>query len=363
MLSWRLFSRIQYYQLRLIMKKQYSLQNIQMLRAFAAILVIMHHTLPHYKAMGGNLTWVTHISTWGFVGVDIFFIISGFIMAYTTFSKERTILNAVTFFKHRFFRIFLGYWPFFLAMITIIFISNPNKLSTLDILGSFFLINANMFQLVLPVSWSLSYELYFYFLFLFTFLFSIKHLYILIPSFILGILFLVLYSYFTPTLPQSFFYSPFLLEFFAGVLLYMYKKYLMKIWILPLSVLLMLFSYWYGITHETKNGIYRVVTFGTGAFLMVLIALIMETKNLYQSHKYFTILGDASYTLYLSHLIILELFWMLGLRGLFQSSTPVLPLLGLALILLLCILFSILYYQKIEKPLYKKAIHHTLIFK
>ena len=321
---------------------------------FAAILVIMHHTLPHYHAMGGSLTWINTISTWGFAGVDIFFIISGFIMAYTTFSKERTFLNAKTFFKHRLFRIYLGYWPFFLVMLVGLYISNPYKLANLDILNSFFLTNDDMFQLVLPVSWSLTYELYFYFLFLFTFLFSIKHLYFLIPTFIL---LLLTYLLFISNGNNHFFYSPFLLEFFAGVLLYMYKKYLMKLWILPIALLLMFFSYRYGIMHETKNGIYRIATFGLGALFIVLSALILETKKIYRAHKYFIALGDASYTLYLSHLIILQLFWATGLRNLFTTNTSiVLPLFGFLFILLVCILFSLFYYRTIEKPLYKKAI-------
>ncbi len=333
-----------------------SISNIQMLRAFAAILVVMHHTLPHYHAMGGSFTWINTISTWGFAGVDIFFVISGFIMAYTTFNKERTVLNAKTFFKHRLFRIFLGYWPFFMAMFLIILISNPHKLSTLDIFGSFFLINDDMFQLVLPVSWSLNYELYFYFLFLFTFLFSVKYLYLVIPTFVL---LLLSYLFFFANGNYHFFYSPFLLEFFAGVLLYMYKKYLLKLWILPLALLFMFFAYRYGIMHETKNGIYRIATFGLGALLVVLSALILEVKNIYKSNTYFILLGNASYTLYLSHLIILELFWMTGLRKLFTSDTNmILPFLGFLTILLLCILFSLFYYQKIEKPLYKRAISH-----
>ena len=147
------------------------LNNIQMLRAIAALLVVFHHVLPHYMVMGGTLAVISVISKWGFLGVDIFFVISGFIMAYTTFNKERNFVNAKRFFKHRLFRIYLGYWPFFFIMLLILYVTNPQKLSDLDLFGSFFLVNADMFQLVLPISWSLSYELYFYFLFLFTFIF------------------------------------------------------------------------------------------------------------------------------------------------------------------------------------------------
>ncbi len=334
------------------------LNNIQMLRAIAALLVVLHHALPHYAAMGGEIMLIGAISEWGFLGVDIFFVISGFIMAYTTFNKERTLSNAKTFFKHRLFRIYLGYWPFFFIMLIALFVTNPQKLSSLDITGSFLLINADMFQLVLPISWSLSYELYFYFLFLFTFFFSIKQLYLIIPIFISLLLFLVLYSIFSSELTQSFFYSPFILEFFAGVLLYMYKDHLMRSWILPVSLLIIVIAYSYGITYETRNGLFRVLTFGLGALFIVLAALILEQKNLYRAGKQFEALGNASYTLYLSHLIIIQLFYFSGLRRFFSSEGVVLPLVGLAVMIALTVIFSLLYYQKVEKPVYQKAINY-----
>ena len=339
-------------------KPTQTLNNIQMLRAIAALLVVFHHALPHYAAMGGKIAFIGSVSEWGFLGVDIFFVISGFIMAYTTFNKERTFDNAKTFFKHRLFRIYLGYWPFFLIMLVILFVTNPQKISDLDVVGSFFLINTDMFQLVLPVSWSLSYELYFYFLFLFTFIFSIKQLYVLMPAFIALILFLVLYSFFNPEFPEHFFYSSFLLEFFAGVLLYMYKDHLMRSWMLPVSLLIVVIAYSYGITYETKNGLFRVLTFGTGALFIVLSALILEQKNFYRAGKQFEALGNASYTLYLSHLIIIQLFYLFGLRGFFSSEGVVLPLVGLFVMIALSVIFSLLYYQKIEKPVYQKAIRY-----
>jgi len=342
-------------------KPTQTLNNIQMLRAVAALLVVFHHALPHYAAMGGEVALVASVSEWGFLGVDIFFVISGFIMAYTTFNKERTFDNAKMFFKHRLFRIYLGYWPFFFVMLALFFVTNPQKLSEFDLVGSFFLTNVDMFQLVLPISWSLSYELYFYFLFLFTFIFSIKQLYILIPVFIGFILLIVLYAFFTPEFPQYFFYSPFLLEFFAGVLLYMYKEYLMKSWMLPLGVLIAVIAYGYGITYETKNGLFRVITFGIGALFIVLTALVLEQKNIYRAGKQFEALGNASYTLYLSHLIIIQLFYLFGLRGFFTSEGVILPLLGLFGIVSLSVIFSLVYYQKIEKQVYQKAISYGKI--
>ena len=176
------------------------------------------------------------------------------------------------------------------------------------------------------------------------------------PALIGLILLFVLYPFFNPEFPQSFFYSPFLLEFFAGVLLYMYKDYLMKLWILPVSMMIAVAAYSYGITYETKNGLFRVLTFGTGALFIVLSVLILEQKKLYRAGKWLEELGNASYTLYLSHLIIIQLFYLVGLRGIFSSDGQLLPLIGLIGVASLSVIFSLIYYQKIEKPVYQKAI-------
>jgi len=343
--------------LRVASEQTALLANIQMLRAVAALLVLLHHALPHYEFMGGEMGWLIHLSQWGFVGVDIFFIISGYIMAHTTFGKPRTFSQAKRFLKHRLFRIYLGYWPFLFVMALILYNKDAQHFSELDWLGSFLLTQTDMFKLILPVSWSLSYELYFYFLFAFTLLIPVSRLYHIIPAVTLMILMLTLYLHQYASTPTSFFYSPFLLEFFAGILLYMFKERLMHLWMIPVALLIAFFAYQYGVVHESKNGLLRIITFGTGAAMIVLAALILEQLSIFKAQKWLVAIGDASYTLYLSHLIILELFYYIGLRSLFTSSTyAILPLGGVIAIILLCIAFSLLYYQHIEKPIYQKAI-------
>jgi peptidoglycan/LPS O-acetylase OafA/YrhL len=68
-------------------------------------------------------------------------------------------------------------------------------------------------------------------------------------------------------------------------------------------------------------------------------------------------LGDSSYTLYLSHLIIIELFYLVGLRGFFTGSEYK-AIFGLVLITLISVVFSLIYYKFIEKPVYKKALKY-----
>ena len=76
----------------------------------------------------------------------------------------------------------------------------------------------------------------------------------------------------------------------------------MKSWILLFSILVVVVVYSYGVHYDVKNGLLRVATFGTGALFLTLAMLILEQKQLYSANRYFIALGDASYTLYLSHI-------------------------------------------------------------
>ena len=331
-----------------------TLNNIQMLRGIASLLVVFHHLLPHYFAMGGDLKIIEYISSWGFLGVDIFFIISGFIMAYTTFNKPRNLSSAKTFLKHRLFRIYLAYWIFWIMAFAILYITNPQKIDSLNLISSFFLTEINMNKLVLPISWSLSYELYFYIIFAITFISPTSLLNKIMPIIFLVILSLVLISSFSNLIDSSFFYSHFLLEFFSGVLLYLYREKIIKLWVAPFLIFISIFSYYYGIDNEFKNGLYRVLTFGIGALTLVWLFLILEKEKIYRAKEYLVLLGDASYTIYLSHLVIIWLFYFSGSRDFFMKIEA--PNLGFIVILAIITIFSIIYYLKVEKPIYKKAI-------
>ena len=87
--------------------------NIQFLRFVAAMLVVFFHCAAHLQAsrQAPGLLFGFGQSA-GFAGVDIFFVISGFIMAWTT--ADDRAADAVAFAKRRVARIYSGYWPFFL---------------------------------------------------------------------------------------------------------------------------------------------------------------------------------------------------------------------------------------------------------
>src|SRR6185369_11737463 len=142
--------------------RPFMFKNIQMLRAVAAAMVLLYHAVPHYQAMGGaSLLFIKAAST-GFAGVDIFFVISGFVAAHSTLDKARTVSNAWVFAKRRLLRIYLGYWPFFGLTLALTGVYAPRALDEMDLISSFFLTRIELKSLLLFVTWSLSFELLFY---------------------------------------------------------------------------------------------------------------------------------------------------------------------------------------------------------
>lgn len=84
------------------------LYGIQMLRAIAALAVVVHHTLEESGGAIGKFSpdWLT---TSGASGVDIFFVISGFIMFHVTFRDRRGPPTPGTFLFRRATRIYPFY--------------------------------------------------------------------------------------------------------------------------------------------------------------------------------------------------------------------------------------------------------------
>jgi exopolysaccharide production protein ExoZ len=79
-----------------------SIRTIQILRATAALMVVFHHSISSLPAVKSMLP-----SDFGASGVDIFFVVSGFIIVVATHSKAR---GAGEFFIARLVRVAPIYW-------------------------------------------------------------------------------------------------------------------------------------------------------------------------------------------------------------------------------------------------------------
>jgi peptidoglycan/LPS O-acetylase OafA/YrhL len=329
--------------------------NIQLLRGLAAILVFLHHALPHYEAMGGQLSWLKLVSQWGFTGVDIFFVISGYVIAHTTMTKKRTLANSIEFLRHRFLRIYLGYWPFLIIYLLLSLRFTSAKIDQFDIVGSVFLTSHDMFQLVLPVAWSLSFELYFYCFFLLTFLLPAAMVGPLIGA-IFGML--VLKCWLAPGFAGAagyFFLSPFLLEFFAGSLVWFALRDIRSSWLIVPALVAAVFFYRQGMHLNARDGMVRSCTFGVAAVCIFIAAVLSERSQWFKAGRVFVWLGDASYTIYLGHLAFLMLFYVSGARDFLAAQSQSAGEFGFMLFLVVTLASSVGIYRWMEKPLYRFA--------
>ena len=82
--------------------------SIQILRGFAAVFVLLYHATRHYQEQ--NLTFLNGFFQHGYFGVDLFFVISGFVIPYTMFKSQYQYKDAGTFMLRRLARIEPPYW-------------------------------------------------------------------------------------------------------------------------------------------------------------------------------------------------------------------------------------------------------------
>lgn len=144
--------------------------GLQVGRAIAALLVLLHHisiNAPYYY--GGEA--FNSIFHFGHVGVDFFFVLSGFIIYWVHSSDKESLESAKIYFWKRFIRI---YPPFILISVVLLiaYTLMPNLSHSdreISILSSLFLVPTQGSP-ALSVSWTLMHELLFYILFLCFFL-------------------------------------------------------------------------------------------------------------------------------------------------------------------------------------------------
>jgi len=344
--------------------------NVQFLRAFAASLVVFYHTAPHYFVAGGDTSGniFSFMSQVGYAGVDIFFVISGYIMWYTTHHTRGTKV-ALEFIYARFTRIYPLYWSFFFLLIIMYWYKQ--KLTTVDVIGSFFL-TASMPNFILSVAWTLQYELYFY-LFFSLLLFVAKKYRIKIIIFTLFIIFIIqFYAIFHLNIYAknnfhivsplyTFWLSPFIVEFFLGIFVAYYFEHtrVKYIFLLIISIFFLIGSALYYqefmINGTLAEGYYmpqRVLFFGATSMLLLALMIELSQRNINILPKISKYLGDASYSLYLSHTILLLIAYSLGIPHAIKHFGDYQELLMLLLIVGI-IFYSLLHYKFIESPLLK----------
>tara|TARA_Y100001958_G_C21219609_1_gene545000 strand:+ start:399 stop:1382 length:984 start_codon:yes stop_codon:yes gene_type:complete len=316
---------------------QNKIESIQVLRFFAAFSVMMVH-LPIFE--------------FGIWGVDIFFIISGFIMMYVTENNEKFFLIK------RIFRIVPLYWILTLGVfILAIFVPDILNNTTANIehlFKSLFFIpfdkNGTGHFPILFLGWTLNFEVIFYFLFALSLVFFQKNKMIACSIFI--IFFLAINKIFSE---KNFIFETYandiFIEFIFGMILFMIWKNF-KNRILPniSNNLICLTSLFISIFIFNYYDFSRSISYGLPSFILALYFLFF--LNHLNFPKILVSLGDASYCIYLLHPYIIQLFYKI-LK--INEYDIVIELIFTFVITIIVFVISLLIYKFFEFP-----INHSL---
>jgi exopolysaccharide production protein ExoZ len=290
-------------------------RSIHYARAAAASMVMLFHLFLCCDFMNYDRA----IHGWLRGGVDIFFIISGFVMMKST---DRPGISAWSFFIDRLKRVVPMYWLFTTMMLGTV----PGYL--IYKIASYFFIPlenpAGGHEPLLNPGWTLIFEMHFYLVFAFS-LFMPKTWRLPAVTALLATLGLLGYLL-RPEGIAAHYLSPFFLEFLVGVWIARLDLKGHPL-LLPLGVAAMILMYPSSSVHVTGLGL--------GATMVVLGALGFEGRI--GRSRLFDLLGDSSYVLYLSHIIIFTLLLALGLPHMIFPVVAPLAAIGSAVVIHLCL--------------------------
>jgi exopolysaccharide production protein ExoZ len=314
---------------------------LQYLRAAAALLVVFHHV----RNPGNGLFDPIGHWKWGQGGVDMFFLISGFIM-YSVARQDRPI----RFLRRRIIRIVPLYWIATLFLYLQVSLGFPGTLPTIDqLLRSMLFIpqysthNPTEVWPFLVPGWTLQYEMFFYAIFAIGLAFRrilpitlcIGGTALVLGQFELGLQGNAIFATYT---------SPIITEFFQGMLIALVhrRRSFADYWfMLPSGIALLI-----GVGNLDAP---RLLIWGLPSSLILIGCLAIEDAGKMPSFPIFKLLGDASYSIYLSHAFVLQiglfLWWKVPVRGWtqFLVFTPT-AIVG-------CAIAGILVYRYVEQPI------------
>ena len=336
--------------------------NIQALRAIAALLVVVGHSLHETEtisALVGRTAPDLSFIYWGF-GVDIFFVISGFIMVYTSVDLFDQRGAWRVFLTRRLTRIVPLYW----LLTTILLIGGaiaPRLLNVpIDdwrhVLASYAFIPSlrapGEIRPVMALGWTLNMEMFFYVLFAGALTLPFRRGLAALALVIGGLA--VFGMIVKPEQVQlAFWTQSIILEFLMGCLLaaaYLQGARLSPAAALAVAALGILGMIKFGGT-ETEPVIPDALRWGIPALLIVAAAALAQSSTS-RVMLWLAALGNASYSLYLVHPFVLR-----PMRNIWTHLVGgALPLTAyVAAATLLATLVAILTYRFVERPLLRWA--------
>ena len=340
---------------------------LQALRGVAALMVMFFHMAPHW-ALAPLLHNFTGIMRFGFAGVDVFFMLSGFVV-YMSAQNVDSMSGVLQFIKRRALRIYLGYWPVLLVTaVGSAWILNAQLPTAKHMVGSILLLYPSLFDNWLTTAWSLTYELYFYSWIAGIVLLPARYR---LQAVVLVIMGLALWNtLWLMTQPQNvygggqplrFLLTGYGVEFLTGAVLAELYKNQKDRWprpsiMLPLCVSLVCMGLALGTTSHffDRVEIMRAGSFGVFALGLFLMTLTLQIHQ-FRAPKWLAMTGDASFSLYLLHTFLLSLAGLFRFNHL-QGNTMLILLFSVLLPVGIT-LMSVAWFKSIEYPLMRRVLH------
>lgn len=328
-----------------------TIYSLQYLRAIAASSVVYFH-ISGYKDY-------SHWIVFGSFGVDIFFVLSGFVIAMITQKNTSPINFAIS----RISRIVPSYWLLTIALFLLALIK-PELLSSTranldELIKSLLFVpyydSKNQIEPLLSVGWTLNYEMYFYACAMLG-LVLFKRFGVIFSIIPITAFYIISYNSYHNEAIFKFVSSWRVFEFVSGMILFKITKTPIELSPLKTILLILIAIFCYiGLAFQELNcdGLLSAILSITLSSLMVAIFIRLEpifTKIPEKVSKFFISIGDASYATYLTHFFTMNLFIKIICNKLMHISGESVLLVSLNLIA--CLIIGHLFYIFLDNPMH-----------
>lgn len=336
------------------------LKNLQVLRAIAALLVVTLHIQDSAGAAGG----VAYATGYGAFGVDIFFVISGFIMFHTTAGFKR---SGTEFLLDRAIRILPLYWIATLTLLVLVTIGfrpiGVNAIGGVDLATSLMLVprilSGPRQPVLLTPGWTLIFEMFFYVVFAATFFVRSHRRSFLLMFVVFSGVVLLRTTALVLIFSLRFFMDSIVYEFLYGCALAMLLPFFAtrRSWAVLVAGYALVVGGFVALAAVPSGSLphgfdlhARAVVAGVPALAIVGGALMLERCGHVWTWRPLVMLGTASYSLYLFHPLVLQPATKIARRIVPLHGWPMVVALTVFALALACGL-AILVHLAVERPL------------